>query len=519
MSALEELLSVALLGTERRPLTAPRADGALRALLHKAASRPARNAEEQLLDAAAALFLHSRAGIMLPVSELENPNIARPDEDEDLAPLTGNQLSMLLEGYGNTLLPLWLDRANNSGKRLPPMLIPTMLNFGVNNNQLRTQITEVIGSRGRWLAGFNSDWHYAATIVITGASFEQLKRLFETGSAQERLDAISQLRESNPDDALNLVIANWDADSHQDRAAFLSKFATNLSMHDEPFLEEKARLDKRKEVRQIALELLSRLPESHLSQRMLSRLKPLLKLTGEQEPTLDITWPQEADQSLINDGIGTTQQATVQQKQEWLYQMISRVPPSAWERHFGIKPTEIINTIQPGELHSLMLMRSFESATIRHADQQWARALISSGHATDYAACLNMFARFEREELILHVIDSKGGSIDLKNGYNYVVLQMLSNCQHEWSESFAKKILELLRKHLPSADGAFNWQAGALIKTIAVYLPMSALAAAQEAFPIKDENWKQFKNDIGQFANTAHLKLSLFSALDKGAMK
>lgn len=73
-----------------------------------------------------------------------------------------------------------------------------------------------------------------------------------------------------------MLESSWPSEAPDDRIAFVAELEHGLAPTDEPFLE-KALEDRRKEVRQRALDLLLRLSESALIKRMWQRVAPLIR--------------------------------------------------------------------------------------------------------------------------------------------------------------------------------------------------------------------------------------------------
>ncbi|WP_405146859.1 DUF5691 domain-containing protein [Sphaerisporangium sp. NBC_01403] len=129
----ERLVSAALVGTDRRPVP-------------------------DLLGQAAAHTVGARAGQRLHRGE---PLPAAPPEEQPLVPrAAGERVSRILDGEQPRLLPEWLEAAAVRGYRLPPKLVPRVLDHGVRDRSLRGPIGVLAGARGRWLAALNPAWAY-----------------------------------------------------------------------------------------------------------------------------------------------------------------------------------------------------------------------------------------------------------------------------------------------------------------------------------------------------------------------
>ncbi|MEV7969340.1 DUF5691 domain-containing protein [Sphaerisporangium sp. NPDC088356] len=156
----ERLVSAALVGTDRRPVPG-------------------------LLGQAAAHTVGARAGQRLHRGE---PLPAAPPEEQPLVPrAAGERVGRILDGEHPRLLPEWLEAAAVRGYRLPPKLVPRVLDHGARDRSLRAPIGVLAGARGRWLARLNPSWAYVleeATVHMgTGLSASTgSDPLAETGS-------------------------------------------------------------------------------------------------------------------------------------------------------------------------------------------------------------------------------------------------------------------------------------------------------------------------------------------------
>lgn len=146
----DELVTAALLGTDRRPAT---------------------GAPEELLGAAARQTVRRRAGL-LPATAAGRPTPAPPDGRPALPDAARRRLALLLAdrsapahagGRRGTapdlgeLLPQWLAIANERGLRPPAALMPALLDAARARTDLRPQALAFAGPYGLWLARFNPE--------------------------------------------------------------------------------------------------------------------------------------------------------------------------------------------------------------------------------------------------------------------------------------------------------------------------------------------------------------------------
>jgi hypothetical protein len=159
MTMWEELVSSALMGSERRPLeiTADAPD-----LVQTLDSE---NAEHRLLMSAAVMALYRRAGYCPTTFTIP----AVPPAPAEIRPACSERavlhLRELLERIPayNPLLIEWLTIIDSKGKRVPHPYLPALLDWtGLNrkNKVIVTPMAAVMGERGRWLAKQNSRWAF-----------------------------------------------------------------------------------------------------------------------------------------------------------------------------------------------------------------------------------------------------------------------------------------------------------------------------------------------------------------------
>lgn len=483
MAKWEELVSLALLGTEQQkmPALGAESDGAVGELLAKLEAAAGKSRESVLLCAAGTLSLHGRAGQVpatIPVERMV------PAAEDDL-PLCGHigvaNLRLLLDQYSQTLLPLWLKAVAEAGRRVPETAVPMLLEFVENRHDLRADVVAVIGHRGRWLALQNPDWSFAADGDVADIALDKLKDIFETGTTEERLSALREARRNAPEAAREMVASTWAEDSHDVKVKFLEVLAGGLTMADEPFLEEKALDDKRKEVRLVAARLLATLTESRFHKRMVERALPLLKVKTVLlvKKEFDISLPQSADAAMLRDGFTKKgAQLTPEDRQEWMFYLMSAIDPSVWEREFKMTPEEIVQSPQPPNY----IRVGWAAAAALHKNTKWIEAFCSSDRPPpNYVDLIVSSTPEVRERTISKMIAKNGGQILLVKGsdFNQPITTALLAANHDWSVDFARKLMPGL-KALMHAD-VFHYSKQQLLGAIGFYFPPSLLPEAEQA--------------------------------------
>ncbi|WP_067175638.1 DUF5691 domain-containing protein [Microtetraspora niveoalba] len=430
-AAWEDLVSAALVGTDRRPVPG----GSLPDGPGEAPVAP----PVDLLEQAAVQVIRARAG--------QRPHRGRslPPASPEPRPLVGraaaDRLDRILAGEQGRLLPEWLEIAAAGGARVPARLVPRLLDLGARDQSIRAHLGVLTGARGRWLARLNPAWSYLRDEPTGGAAGSD--GVWEFGTSGDRRDHLAALRASDPEAARELLAAGWDRETPEDRAAFTRILAEGLTMADEPFLEA-ALDDRRREVRQAAADLLTRLPESRLGTRMAERAARLLTRDGDR---LRAEPPKACDSRMERDGVRARPPAGTGQRGWWLQQVVAHTPLSFWTGHLGLTPEEI-TTMEVGDWAREVRM-GWTRAAILQRDGIWARALVEVEPLTDLLAILPPAEQSQKAADFVrrHPVDGQ-------------MIMMLGGIPRPWGVPLAKAVLE----KIASVATAQPWNAGELAR-------------------------------------------------------
>ncbi|MCM2580564.1 DUF5691 domain-containing protein [Streptomyces sp. MTZ3.1] len=453
-TAWEDLVSAALLGTERRPIPAA----------------GDRDPAAALLDAAAVRTLERRAGL-LPAVARPLPSPAPADPRDPLPPAARHRLATLLAdraagGRRGTapvlaeLLPQWLTAANRHGYRAPDDLLPGLLDAARARSDLRDGVLTFAGPRGRWLAGLNPDWKFALRAAATGAAGAAVPsdpagvhRLWEEGLFAERTALLTALRQRDPAGGLDLLRSSWPAERAEDRLMFLDALRTGLGPADEAFLEEVLG-DRSRNVRTLASELLALLPGSALSERMARRAAACV--VPQRTPggvVVVVEAPHECDAGMQRDGITVRPPSGRGERSWWLSRLLESAPLGLWgERFGGLTPEEIV-ALPVADGRQEELHAAWGRAAVARGDVDWSRALLGSPLAADAGATagertamLAVLPADERAEWVAGHVSAYGPGD---------AFQFLGACAVPWSEPLGRAVVDAL--DIARDAGGYPW--------------------------------------------------------------
>ncbi|UFR02780.1 DUF5691 domain-containing protein [Streptomyces sp. Go40/10] len=458
----EELVTTALLGTDRRP---------------PAGGAPGRAAPVALLDAAAVATVRRRAGLR-PARAARRPERAPADPRPPLPARAAHRLSTLLadrSGGGSggrrgsspdlmELLPQWLAAANAQGYAAPPQALPALLDAARGRTDLRPAALAFGGPRALWLARLNPDWRFALRAAPGGGATlpgpedtEAVHRLWQEGLFAERAALLGALRARTPALGRELLASTWATERAEDRLMFLDSLRAGLSQADEPFLEQ-ALGDRSRNVRATAAELLSALPGSALAARMAVRATACVALdrTGDA-PAIVVEAPLECDGGMERDGVVAAPPAGRGERSWWLGQLVEAAPLGTWPGRLGGRTAEEIVALPvadgwQGELHA-----AWCRAAVRQRDAAWSRALLGSPSApeaggpgavslAERAKLLAALEPAERAAWVAGFIATHGLS---------EAFQLLGVCAVPWAPSLGQAVVDAL--NIARDAGSYPW--------------------------------------------------------------
>ena len=378
----EGLVADAVLGTERRPYTAPVVGGDLADVVAAAGD---------VLGAASAIWAYETVGrrpakLRQPVA----PQPAPPDDRPLLPQGALRSLSAIVgEAHLRPLLAEWLQLAAADGRRLPPEWLPMLLDL--SPAERRAELESAGGPRCGWLAAQRPDWAAAGTsprvASLARAVLDGLQVEWDAPD-EDRLAAFGAVRRADPLAARRLAERVWPGEPPVTRAAIVVRMADGLTMADEPFLEQRLD-DRRKEVRLAAAALLTRLPQSRYAARMAARSRAAVRLRGRARPSVTVEPPPEIDPTDRRDSIT----ATSAHPEQWALQVVGATPLDTWSDADRL----VDAAVRSGAGY---LVAAWALAAERQANPEWARRLLAAG-TPPTAGLLSTLPSTEAQSVVL----------------------------------------------------------------------------------------------------------------------
>jgi hypothetical protein len=453
MTAWSDLLSSALVGTDRRP--AP--DCPLPGIDLPAGDRgPGR-----LLDAAAAATVARRAGLVPERVAAVPP--AAPGETAPCVPqAAARRLRTLLASPSlaspssasreHGLLAEWLGLARKRALRVPGSLLPDLFAVAERRPYLRPLVAAVGGHRARWLADLRPDWAWVRFERAAGLKQEAWldEAAWLDGDTEQRTAYLTALRETDPDRAREMLVEAWPQEPADVRASLLTALAVGIGMADEDVCEA-ALDDRRREVRSVAADLLAILPGSAYQRRMIARSRRCVTERGRE---LVVTPPSTLDESMRRDGLVERPPRRTGERAWWVEQIIGRTPLSTWDH----EPAALLARPVADEWCTT-LHGGWARAAITHRDARWAYALVRAGFREACERNVGQAGRSGRRDdtaLLMSLYEQLGPAdatalalamLERQDGH---VEHVLPRCPRPWGAELAAAVLTRLRNPLTS---------------------------------------------------------------------
>ncbi len=382
-----QLLSSALVGTQRRPCRPEAVTGQLAEVL---GDLPGELDPGGLLTAAAVLTVARRAGAQSGQGTLPEPAPAEtvPGVPEAAAARLGLLLAEPAGGdhrQRRALLREWLQLAQEKGLRVPARHLTALIDLAGADTTMRPAVLAVGGQRLPWLAAQGPGrWAWIASPEPAEADVAQ----WETGRIASRVRYLESVRANDPERGRALLAQVWPQEKAADLAALIGACATGLQAADEPWLE-KALDDKRVQIREAAAQLLAVIDGSAYRERMAQRA--LACVTTDGGDVLAVTPPAEFDASMRRDALAQKAPQGWGERAWWLVQILGATPLSSWST-VEADPARLLSRPVSDDWAGV-LREGWLRAAASQRDVAWALALcrlpaVRGAQLTELAAVL-----------------------------------------------------------------------------------------------------------------------------------
>jgi hypothetical protein len=311
-----------------------------------------------------------------------------------------------------------------------------------------------------------ADWRWLLD-EAPGGDVSDDPATWETGSSGERLAYLVQLRDTDPAAARALLETGWAAESSEDRARFLTALEAGLSAADDVLLE-RALDDRRREVRETALDLARRLPGSSLGRRMTARTEAIVRLDRRAfgRDRLIVAPPEELDADLRRDGVSATPARGVGISAWLLEEIVAGTPLGAWTERFDRDPAAILEVTR-GHDWETPLLHGWAKAAIAQRDPSWASALVAND-AHNKAAGLREAVRWDLH-LLLPPAELAHIAADFLRRDDHLANRLLAIHPGDWPDELAITVIETIARR--ARTDKHSWQLSELCRSAAMAMP------------------------------------------------
>lgn len=510
----QNIVKTTLLGTQRGKLS--ESDKvALQEFGIKTDAEPAK----VVLQSAALIGQMQRVGKELSKRKGGLPS-ASPDEVLEIcSDKAAYNLSLMLSNDEySAALPEFLRHLENARKIIPPEALPQVLNKCIVDNELWKAIQNAVGERGKWLALQHPQWKN----LLVEPKFEN----WELGTKAERLALLDYLRKHNPQKATELIASTWKEDGLRDRQYFLDTLHINLSESDEEFLEMCLN-DRRKEIREIAALLLSKIENSALTNRLFAEALTYITIKTRllQKTKIIVSIPENFKKEWKRDGIQEkSHQFKVGQKANWLGQIVQKIPPSKWEEQFKLSPSETLDIFLRSEWSELLL-QALINATGTFKNPFWAEAILTfwmkkrnknrfqnvTIQPLFKAVSKSLFNKMCLLELATNTSQNKGYIDDSED---VIILLMAYGDEYIWEDSLAKAFYFNLVHWLSQETRSWHgWHYRTILKKMVFKCNPHLHKELVREIPINSQVWSNWQKDFESFFTILQFRKEMIESI------
>ncbi|NLE82252.1 MAG: hypothetical protein GX610_22270 [Rhodococcus sp.] len=404
------------------------------------------------------------------------------DSERVLSRAAVDDLLRLLESK-SWMLEEWLTAATSQSYRAPDDVVPHLLDAAMTDRRHRARLLALAGAHGQQLAAHKPEW----AILCTGSGADH--DAWRHGTHTERLEWLTVARTLDPVDAVRHLEREWDAETGEHRADFLTALNLGTGPADENLLE-RALDDSVKAVRERAVQLLRRLPNSQFASRMADRARTWIRVeTKPLRKRLVIRIPGSLDSSARRDGIEDVHFKNKGIRAWWLRMVVAATPLSVWEDMTGSAAAALEMPIEQ-RWRSVML-EAWRGATVSQRNGGWAEAFLAREGRQLSRRIASLVPRRTLDDYV------SSGSAD-----RYLLgvdgLALLEGLGHPWPLRVARRVVAQLEQVAARQArsgrplGAFSPQNHhTVLRSAETHFPLSAAGLLTEAaHGAADSDWQ-----------------------------
>jgi Family of unknown function (DUF5691) len=461
MNTWETLVASALVGIDRQ---SPTLDVSHPALLDHSEKLKNLSATQQILSAATLVASYQSVG---QSSVVKNKLLLPPAEPDTLvccSESTKKYLNLVLtENKYAAVLTELLQLLGKAQQTVPADFLPLLLNKCKRDDGLYSLIIPILGSRGQWLLRQNPAWEYATGLMDNNLDTTQLQEIWETGVQDLRAEALRQWRQLDPKQARQALMNSWKREKAADRAIWLEILETGLSLDDEEFLEQ-ALVNKRDDIRSVAIDLLSQLP-SQYCQRLTKLAQECLvikELNGQHEITVQLPledskeWQAAGISNSLNDSNSINGLSVAEY---YVIQAVSTASLDVWPGDIQQLVLAMVKSKR-----SVVIITAWARAACRQQRNDWIETLLLYSHSilttsdvTNLLQALPTDTIDQKEQFFTSILTAENSTDTFRR-----TLDMMSDYHADWSLELSslvlKKIDEYIRNSKISPDYQYRIQ-------------------------------------------------------------
>jgi Family of unknown function (DUF5691) len=487
MQEWNNILQLAMLGTGKNNIgTIAIADEAIQTATQTITTNATIDAEEKYLQLASVVYNYKQIGA-LPALQSE---IVVNEAEAEIFPICNAEqtqtLKDILSEENKPLLESWFTKCAEKKLIVEPILIPALFDIAKQNKKLQTNIVACCGKRGEWMMQYQADWQFAKTDTDDA--------LWQLGILEQRIQVLKNKRTIAPDEARALVVASWPTEDAATKMEFLKIMHIIINESDIAFLES-LQNEKSKKVKEEAVALLKKIPESTMVKQFMAILSSAISIRKEKtmlglssKMVLDINLPPHYDEVIFKYGIEKLSSSKeVSDNTFILQQLIRSVPPKFWENHLQISASAIIEHLQNIEAYKIYA-EALALATANFNDKQWAAAFQEHSKIF-YIDILPLLSIEQQEKYSIQYFEA--------NERSFIHYTTQKNV--EWSNTFALKVLT----HTASMPYEYN---KSFYANHIIFIPVNVSQQLQLCMPTEDYSKSTWVNQMDYIKKLLQLK-------------